>query len=249
MSENEEPFIVSNTSIRAPCTATPPSSTQETLQSNLSLNFLIIFTLSKVLLNQSKNSQSYKFSKRSNNFPLKDRNPRGTTTRALWRNLLKTRKNTFRNLLPKNNRQVRNKKRSHLLRMSRKRRKSRPRTTSRDKFNIIHNRLVRVYWVRSSLWSDWLRKMGMIFQNWQTTSRRKEIGLFLIGNSSQEFKSFIEYLRRSHLYSLSISLQLSTRAHSQQFGPRLDKKSSTSMIDHTFRKNKTWKSVQTSLPS
>jgi len=236
MSENEEPFIVSNTSIRALCTATPPLSTQETLQSNLSLSYSIIFTLSKVLLNQSKNFQSYKLSKRSNNFPFKSRNQRETTIKAVWRSLLKTRKNTFQNLLPKN-RQVRNKKRSQQPRMSRKRRKNKPRTISRDKLNIIHNKLVRVYWVKSSLWSDWPQKMGMIFQNWQTTSRRREIGLFSIGNLSQEFKSFIECLRRSHLYSLSISLQLSTRAHSQLFGPRLDKKSLTFMIDHMSRKN------------
>lgn len=237
MSENEELYIVSNTSIRALCTATPPLSTQETLQSNLSLSYLIIFTQSKVLLNQLKNFQSYKLSKRSNNFPFKNRNQREATIKAVWRNLLKTRKNTFQNLLPKN-RQVRNKKESRQLRMSRKRRKNKPRTISRDKLNIIHNKLVRVYWVKSSLWSDWLPKMGMIFQNWQTTSKRREIGLSLIGNSSQEFKSFIECLRRFHLYSLSISLQPSTRALSQLYGPRLDKKSLTFMIDHMSRKNK-----------
>jgi len=236
-SENEELFIVSNTSIRALCMATPPLSTQETLQSNLLLSYSIIFTLSKVLLNQSKNFQSYKLSKRSNNFPSKNKNLRETTTKAVWRNLSKTRKSTFQNLLPKN-RQVRNKKRSHQSRMSRKRRRNKPRTTSRDKLNIIHNKLVRVYWVRSSLWSDWLRKMVMTFQNWQTTSKRREIGLSLIGNSSQESKSFIECLRRFHLYSLFISLQLSTRAHSQLFGPRRDKKSLTFMIDHMSRKNK-----------
>lgn len=83
MSENEELYIVSNTSIRALCTATPPLSTQETLQSNLSLSYLIIFTQSKVLLNQLKNFQSYKLSKRSNNFPFKNRNQREATIKAV----------------------------------------------------------------------------------------------------------------------------------------------------------------------
>lgn len=200
--ENEELYIVSNISIRAKCTVTPPSSTQETPQSNLLLNCSTTFTQRIVLLNQSKNIQSFEFNKKLNLFPSRKEKSGKKTTKAVQRNLLRTRKNTFQNLLQ--NRQVRKKKRSQLSKTSEKRRKNRPRTTSRDRSNTILNKTVKAYWVKFSPWSDWLRRMVATFQSWQTISKKRETGLSLIGNSNQVYKSFIECLKRFHLYSLSI---------------------------------------------
>lgn len=142
-SVNEELYIASNTSIRAKCTVTPPSSTQETPQSNLSLNCSITFTQRTVLSNQSKNIQSFKFNKKTNLFPSRKKKSVKKTTKAVQRNLLKTRKNTFQNLLQ--SRQVRKKKRSQLSKTSEKRRKSTPRTISRDRLNTILNKPVKAY--------------------------------------------------------------------------------------------------------
>lgn len=198
-SVNEEPYIVSNTSIKAKCTVTPPSSTQETPQSNLLLNCSIISTQRIVLLNQFKNTRSFKFNKKPRFFLSRNKKSRKKTTKAVSRNLLRTRKNTFQNLLQ--NRQVRKKKRSQLSKTSEKRRKNRLKTISRDKLNIILNKTVRDYWVKSSLWSDWPRKMVTTFQNWQTISKKRETGHSSIGNSNQACKSFIGCLKRFRLYS------------------------------------------------
>lgn len=142
-SVNEEPYTASNTSIRAKCTVTPPSSTQETPQSNLLLNCSITFTQRTVLSNRSKNIQSFRFNKESNLFPSRKKKSGKETTKAVQRNLLKTRKNTFQNLLQ--SRQVRKKKRSQLSKISEKRRKNRPKTISRDRLNIILNKPVKAY--------------------------------------------------------------------------------------------------------
>lgn len=201
-SENEELYIVSNTSIRAKCMVTPPSSTQETPQSNLLLNCSTTFTQRTVLLNQFKNFQSFEFNKKPKLFPSRKKKSGKKTTKAVQRNLLRTRKNTFQNLLQ--NRQVRKKKRNQLSKTSEKRRKNRPKTISRDRSNTILNKTVKAYWVKSSPWSDWLRRMVMTSQSWQTISKKRETGLSLIGNSNQVYKSFIECLKRFHLCSLSI---------------------------------------------
>lgn len=201
-SVNEEPYIIFNTSIKEKCTVTPPLSTQETLQSNLLLNCSIIFTQKIVLFNRCKNTQSFKFNKKQKFFPSRKKKSRKKTTKAVSRNLLRTRKNTFQNLLQ--NRQVRKKKRSQLSKTSEKRRRNRLKTISRDKSNITLNKTVRDYWVKSSLWSDWPRKMVTTFQNWQTISKKRETGHSSIGNSNQVCKSFTGYLKRFHLYSPSI---------------------------------------------
>lgn len=131
-SVNEEPYITSNTSIKGKCTVTPPSSTQETLQSNLLLNCSIIFTQRIVLSNQSKNNQSFKFNKKPKLFPSRKEKKSGKeTTKAAQRNLLRIRRNTFQNLLQ--NRQVRKKKRNQLSKTLEKRRKNKPKTISRDR--------------------------------------------------------------------------------------------------------------------
>lgn len=143
MSVNEEPYIASNTNIKEKCTATPPSSIQETLQSNLLLNCSIIFTQRIVLLNQSKNNQSFKFNKKPKPFSSRKKKSGKETTKAAQRNLLRTRKNTFQNLLQ--NKQVRKKKRNQLSKTLEKRRKNRLKTISRDRSNIIPNKTVKAY--------------------------------------------------------------------------------------------------------
>lgn len=142
-SVNEEPYIASNTSIKGKCTVTPPSSTQETPQSNLLLNCSITFIQKTVLLNQSKNNQSFKFNKKLKLFPSRKKKSGKETTKAAQRNLLRTRKNTFQNLLL--NRQVRKKKRNQLSKTLEKRRKNRLKTISRDRSNIMLNKTVKAY--------------------------------------------------------------------------------------------------------
>lgn len=200
---NGELYTAFNITIKAKCMVTPPLSIQGTLQSNLLLNCSTISTQKTVLLNQFKNIQSFKFNKKKPNlFPSRKKKSGRKTNKAAWRNLLKTRKNTFLNLLQ--NRQVRKKKESQLSKTLEKRRKNRPKTISRDRLNIILNKTVKVFWAKSSPWSDWLLRTVMIFQNWQTISKKRGTGHSSIGNSNQACKSFIECLKRSHLCNLSI---------------------------------------------